>query len=654
MACPWAAGLLVALMAPLVEAQAKPPVPPQHTAALEPVLAQMAKYQFGQSREPLAQLTTLVEESMASPSLTRKMEARLVEFLQSDATAAGKQAVSQQLSLIAGDVSVSVLSAMLAQAETAEAARYALARIPGPKADEALRKGLDSTSGAARIGIINSLGQRQDAKAVPGLRTLLLSSDSGIAAAAIGALGSIGNRQAMDALGAARGKVVGALEPRLLEAYIQCAGRVAQGEKNKNDAVAVYQRLLAEPLPPMIHVAVLTGLATVQGKNALPILSAAIEAKDAPVQDIAIRLITRIPGPESTHTLMDRFGSLSASTQVRLLAALAEHGDAAARPLLSEAAKGNASASVRIAALEGLGRLGDASSVELLAEAAASGKPAEQAAARQSLYALVGPAIDSAIVTGIAASSGSVKIELIVAAGERGSKLAADALTQAVHDANPDVRRSALRALRNVAGPVEVPALLEIVTTSETPDRRDGTQALAAALRRSPPAEMSRVMATYKTTPGVDTRVALIDAIGQTSSAEALPVLRDSLRDANPEIVRGAILALTGWSDPAPLPDLLAAAKTNSDAALQILSLRGCLKLMAIPSQRSIPESAGLLAEMMPLAKQPAEKKSVLALLTVYPCPRSLQLAEDSVSDSTVTNEAKASVERIKNALKTR
>ena len=161
-----------ALAAALTAGLAQQPVKLQHTAAeMEPILAQVARFDAGQSREGLFHLTMFVQDSMGSPALVGQIEARLLQFLQSDATAAGKEAVSIQLSLIATEKSIPALSAMLLHPETAEMARYALARIPGSKADDALRKALDETSGTVKIGIINSLGQRRDAKAVPMLQS---------------------------------------------------------------------------------------------------------------------------------------------------------------------------------------------------------------------------------------------------------------------------------------------------------------------------------------------------------------------------------------------------------------------------------------------------------------------------------------------------
>jgi hypothetical protein len=297
--------------------------------------------------------------------------------------------------------------------------------------------------------------------------------------------------------------------------------------------------------------------------------------------------------------------------------------------------------------------LGDSSSVKLLAEQAAAGQGAEQTAARKSLSGLSGSGVDAAIIAAIGSTSGKVKAELIAAAGERGATNAADTLAKAAQETDPDVHREAVRALKNVAGPAQIPALLDLLLKASTaPDRRDATQTLASVLRRSQPAPVGAVLAAYKTASAVEPRLSLIEVLGQTSSEEALPLLRDGLKDSNPEVVRAAILALSGWDSPAPLADLLPIAKSGSSPALQILALRGYLKLLALPSQRPDTDSARLLGEAMRLASQPAEKITVLSLLQAFPCKESLQLAEASVGDEAVATEAKAAVDRINRALK--
>jgi HEAT repeat protein len=127
-----------------------------------------------------------------------------------------------------------------------------------------------------------------------------------------------------------------------------------------------------------------------------------------------------------------------------------------------EALKNN-SGDVRVAGLEALGKLGDESSVIVLAKAAAESPGPEQEAARRSLWAMAGSKIDQAIVAEIGSTSGKVRLELIAAAGERGISSAAGILSKATGAGDPEVRRTAVHALKNVGGPEQVPVLLDLV-----------------------------------------------------------------------------------------------------------------------------------------------------------------------------------------------
>jgi hypothetical protein len=160
------------------------------------------------------------------------------------------------------------------------------------------------------------------------------------------------------------------------------------------------------------------------------------------------------------------------------------------------------------------------------------------------------------------------------------------------------------------------------------------------------------VAAAYKAGGSRQTQVALLEVLGQSSSEEALPVLRASLRDPQPDIARGAVLALSEWATPVPMEDLLSLAKQPPSPALQVLALRGYLKLIALPSARTTVESARLLGEAMPLAKQAAERRTILSLLSVYACKEALDVAEAATKDPEVAKEAAAAVARINGLLK--
>ncbi|MBI4873560.1 MAG: HEAT repeat domain-containing protein, partial [Acidobacteria bacterium] len=173
----------------------------------------------------------------------------------------------------------------------------------------------------------------------------------------------------------------------------------------------------------------------------------------------------------------------------------------------------------------------------------------------------------------------------------------------------------------------------------------------AAALRRSGGTGIAETIAACQSAERIPVRAALLEVMGQVSAGEALPVLRGSLKDSRPEISRAAILALSEWLTPAPLPDLLEVARTGSNPAQRILALRGFVRLIAAPSERSVSETVDLLAQAMRLASQPEEKRAILSSLSNYATRESLKLADEAAADSAIAREAKAAAGRIRLSL---
>ena len=641
-------GILVltatAAVAPLLS---QPVQPTRKLADMESALARIAAWEYGQARAPLYEFSAFVEGAIRSKTELPRIEARLIQMLKPATSLAGRDFVCRQLSIVGTGASVPALAGMLTEANTADMARYALERIPGAASLDALRNALPKSSGKVRIGIVNSLGQRRDSKSVATLKGLATASEAGVSGAALIALARIANGDALAAIGAARSGASGPRKEEISQAYLRCAGAVAAGG-DKAAARLVYRQLAAADEPPMIRIAALDGLAAVDGAAAIPALSRELASSNFDIQSAAIRFLNRIPGPEVTSLFVKQYPSLGPVGQIHVLTALGERGDAAGRPLAAGAVK-SGTLEVRTAALAALAGIGDASTVPVLAQAAAGAEANEQSVARESLYSLRGAAIDSAIASAIGSSSGKVQLELIKAAGERPSPAAADVLMRVAQGSDRDASREAVRALRNAAGPAQVPALLDAVLKMQNAaDRREGALALASVIKRAAHPPVGPVLAAYQSASDPQIRVVLLDVMGQVSAAEALPVLRSNLANSDAEISRAAVLALAAWQDPSPIPDLLALAKDASIPTRQILALRGLIKVIGAPSNRSSDETVSLLGRAMALAKEPAEKRAILAVLPIYPTKAGLQMAEAAMKDSSVVREATAAADNIR------
>ncbi|MHC4204168.1 MAG: ThuA domain-containing protein [Planctomycetota bacterium] len=228
-------------------------------AELQELLGKIKTYDWGQSRLPLTEVSELIKKAQGDKDKLAKIEKELLKVLESDATRAGKQFICRELSIIGTEQSVPTLAKMLAGEETSDMARYALERIPGSAVDKALRDALKKTKGNAKIGIINSLGQRRDERSVTILSRILGRKNEQAAIAAAAALGQIADSQAAEALAEAKDKASGKLQLVVLDAYLKCADQlVADGNKIK--AMGIYKDLQKEGNPQPIRTAALTGM----------------------------------------------------------------------------------------------------------------------------------------------------------------------------------------------------------------------------------------------------------------------------------------------------------------------------------------------------------------------------------------------------------
>jgi hypothetical protein len=194
-----------------------------------------------------------------------ELENRLADVLKSDAPQAAKDYVCRKLMVIGTAASVSALAALLTDEKLSHMARYALERMPAPAAAQAMRDALPQVGGALKIGVIASLGVRQDAASVAALADLLGDADAKIAAAAATALGDIQTAEAATALTAAKPSDAGA-KLAVTDGLLNCAEAYLAAGK-KADALAIYKLLAGQDQPKHVKLAATRGMLTSAGSG---------------------------------------------------------------------------------------------------------------------------------------------------------------------------------------------------------------------------------------------------------------------------------------------------------------------------------------------------------------------------------------------------
>lgn len=190
--------------------------------------------------------------TMAAPALLALLkDAAAPEFKKAKACV--------RLGELGAKVAIPLLATLLTDDHLNVYARSGLEPMAGPEADDALRAALPKLKGNQLIGVINSLGKRRDAKAIPSLAKLLHSPEPETARAAAGALGSIGGPQSHKDLLAALPKTSGLVKLAVADGALVCAERyLADGKRA--EALALYTTMSAPEIPKPMRLAAMNAI----------------------------------------------------------------------------------------------------------------------------------------------------------------------------------------------------------------------------------------------------------------------------------------------------------------------------------------------------------------------------------------------------------
>jgi HEAT repeat protein len=205
--------------------------------------------------KPKAQPTPPIPPEFQAARIMAMDAPQLVPILK-DASASmfDKSKACMRLAMVGTKDAVPALAALLTDEKLSHYARFGLVPIPDPSVDDALRAALKTTKGTLLVGVIDSIGQRRDAKAVQPLTTMMYGSNPDVARAAAAAIGSIGGAQGMTVLQAALLKTKGPVRTAVAEAGLVCAERLLE-QNDRKSALALYSALSRPEIPRPVRLA---------------------------------------------------------------------------------------------------------------------------------------------------------------------------------------------------------------------------------------------------------------------------------------------------------------------------------------------------------------------------------------------------------------
>jgi len=582
-------------------------------------------------------LVAVALTGFVASSLPAAEEQDLMGVLQSTAGAPQKWAACQKLRIIGTAESVPALAGLLIDERLSQAARHTLEAMPFLEAGSALRDALPTTSGLIKAGIIDSLGWRGEPESVPILSALLSDSDGNIASSAAAALGRIGGPDAAAALLASCDQAASIVQPAIQEALLKCAEKLL-GNRDAASAVNIYRRLVETKYPPQIRAGSWRGLAISDSAHRTELVGRALASTDQPIHLAALKVVREVHDAQLTRSCLANWASLPLDSQLAVLDASLSLG-AEALPTIRTASQ-SPQVSLRVAAWQAFADANDPSALLALARAAARGEPSEREAARETLARVRGPGMREALLAELKNVEPPEKAELLRALGERGDNAASQLLLEnADADAEP-VRQAALESLSRLAVADTIAPLLTLAAGAKSDAQRVPVlKALYAVCEASPNKDETArsVIKSINHVPAAE-RVRLLPLLGELGTSDALSAAQSASRDADPELAKAGVRALSQWPNAAAATPLLELARGSTDPTLQTLALRGCIE---VAGQEPDPgRRLATLEQAMAAANRPEEKKQALAQIGQIPTPQALEVLLKDLSQPGLENEA--------------
>jgi HEAT repeat protein len=586
----------------------------------------------------------------ANPDPTRaEKENKLISLLQSDAAPADKAIACKKLAIYGSEKAVPALAALLADPHLASWARIALEAIPGRAADEALRNAMPDLHGLLLVGVINSIGVRQDAQAVKDLIGELKNTDPAVACAAAAALGRIGGNRSARALRRDLSRAPAEVRSEVAAGCVECAEQfLAQG--NRHAAIRLCRAVRRARVPEERRIEATRGLILAEGSRGIPLLLGLLRSKDKMEFRSGLTIAREAPGQRVTVALADELRRCGPERQPLLLLALAGRHDDAAKPIIVESAE-RGTKPMRLAAIQVLERQGKLADVPVLLAAATDNDDQVAQAAIGSLTRFPALGVDEALLGRMPQASGGLRRVLIVLAGRRQIHGAVPCLLKYSEGPDAETRVAALRALAvlgDEAQAMDLAALLQKTQNAE--DRQEIEKTLIAICGRSGAASVPGIMPLARNSdPAL--RVAALHVLAAAGGAEALSAVNTAVQDKDEAVQDEAVHMLASWpntwpDDAAIAEPLLELAKSGSKPSYRILALRAYLQYIRAGKALNGEDKVAKVSGVLPLLTRPDEKRLAIATVSDIPNAGALKLLTGFAAQPDVAGEACSAIIR--------
>jgi HEAT repeat protein len=458
----------------------------------------------------------------------------------------------KQLQLFGGPKSAEAMKIFLRSKEVCGPALAVISAVGGKTAEAILAEALTNNDLPCAAAVMNDLALMQSDVAVNEYIKQAATTDINTKASAFNALAMSGSKQAYPVLLKAAGDVSYRWETTGATSSLLNYARVAglKGDLKTMDKIC---KLIISKCDDNITIqnktVALETYISFHGLSAMNDLIKASANSNKKYRTAAIRMSLTIPGSEVTKKWIEYFPKATPAARPEIVNMLGIRSDLISLPLLTTALS-DQDVNVRTEAAAAIVKLsGDKSIPALIDYMMKFGTETDQDAVKSALMSVCG-SDNIALLVPILKSGNSpaMKSTIELLAWNKGNENFPEVL-QLTSSADEALRKTAISALPSLAGPSDLPKLIELLYVNEKPEYiTDIQSAIVAAANKIAEPEM-RSSLILKSIEGNSQKAKIIPVLAKTGGREALSIVLKEFENGNSDIREVCFKTLTEWRD---------------------------------------------------------------------------------------------------------
>ena len=553
-----------------------------------------------------------------------------------------KQFFIHQIELCGSDLAGKPLGKLLADERLCDAAARALLQIRSDGAIAEIRAALAGAGGARLITIVRVLGQARDKASAKAIARHAASDETSLRHSAWFALANIGDASAEGVLAKASAAAGNYERSVGMKYYLLLARRIGEGG-DKTACAKICRGVLAartKPADGNARCAALTVLADVLGGEAVDDVLAALNGKNAYVRDRAATILGGMKASGVSAKLIALLEDDDPAIRCAAVGPLGRSGDKDKGVIDAlVAAAGDEDKRVRIAVVKALAGAAPEKCVQIATAAMKSTDAAELAGAKSVLLRVKAKGLPAAAAAALDKASTEGKVAILEVLAARGATDQTPAVIAQLDSKQAPVRQGAAHAMGALAGAGDIAKILEkLVAATDSREKAGLRGASVAAMRRTGAGAKPVVKALSGA--GGARRATLLGVLAGIGGDDALAVVVKDTGSDDKAVKEAAVRALASWPETGAAEHLLALAVKTDNLTHRTLAIRGYVRLISLPSNRTAAQTVNLFAKALTAAPGPAEKKLILGGLAGIRTVEAMALAMGYVDDPALREEA--------------